>query len=424
MSAPAFRSLPNLKALFEQEAHLSLHFDGHPAGKCLLAVGARRSFMWDGTDSKSLAGLQNFLHPHGQATWAFGWLGYDIKNGIENLDSKRSSTAELPNLHWVEPRIVVEWGGHLEEPEIVWGAGEADAQSVLHAVKTSQDVVPDAPGIALKPRWDEGTYLQRAHRVKKHIQRGDIYEMNLCQEWYASLELPSVWDAFVRLYDRTQAPYAALVKAGEYHVLCGSPELFLRKRGKSLTSSPIKGTIRRGTTPEEDDALAHQLQNDPKERGENVMICDLVRNDLSRVAAPGTVSVPELFGIHRFRSVHQMISTVHCELQENKTVEDMLRATFPMGSMTGAPKIRAMQIIDELEASQRGVYSGSIGFFRPNGDFDLNVVIRSLIYNESKPLISMHVGGAITALSEPQREYEECLLKAQAMLKTLSDDAE
>jgi para-aminobenzoate synthetase component 1 len=215
-----------------------------------------------------------------------------------------------------------------------------------------------------------------------------------------------------------------LVKAGEYHVLCGSPELFLRKRGKSLTSSPIKGTIRRGTTPEEDDALAHQLQNDPKERGENVMICDLVRNDLSRVAAPGTVSVPELFGIHRFRSVHQMISTVHCELQENKTVEDILRATFPMGSMTGAPKIRAMQIIDELEASQRGVYSGSIGFFRPNGDFDLNVVIRSLIYNESKPLISMHVGGAITALSEPQREYEECLLKAQAMLKTLSDDAE
>ena len=198
-----------------------------------------------------------------------------------------------------------------------------------------------------------------------------------------------------------------------------SPELFLKRRDDQLISSPIKGTIRRGTTPEEDDELARQLQNDPKERGENVMICDLVRNDLSRVAQPGSVHVPELFGIHRFESVHQMISTVQCTVREDATTEDILRATFPMGSMTGAPKVRAMEIIDELEATQRGVYSGSVGFFRPNGDFDLNVVIRSLLYNAATPRISMHVGGAITSLSDPQSEYAECLLKAEAMMQTL-----
>ena len=154
------------------------------------------------------------------------------------------------------------------------------------------------------------------------------------------------------------------------------------------------------------------------------MICDLVRNDLSRIAKPGSVHVPELFGIHRFESVHQMISTVQCTLRDDVTTEAILRATFPMGSMTGAPKVRAMEIIDELEASRRGVYSGSVGFFEPNGDFDLNVVIRSLLYNASTPRISMHVGGAITSLSDPASEYAECLLKADAMMQTLNSDGE
>ena len=314
-------------------------------------------------------------------------------------------------------------GGERERAEVVHGSDEPEVAQLLDEIARPQPNVPEAPGISLLPRWEASTYLQRAHRVKKHIQLGDIYEMNLCQEWSADRELPSPWEAFVRLQQFTDPPYAALVKAGEYHVLCGSPELFLKKRGESLISSPIKGTIRRGNSPEEDDALARQLQNDPKERGENVMICDLVRNDLSRIAQPGSVQVPELFGIHRFRSVHQMISTVQCKLRSECTVEEILRATFPMGSMTGAPKIRAMEIIDELEGSQRGVYSGSVGFFRPNGDFDLNVVIRSILYNAAMPRISMHVGGAITSLSNPEKEYEECLLKAQAMLQTLQGDA-
>ena len=428
MAAPALRTLPNLKAIFERETHGSLYFDAHPEGSCYLALGARRSFTWDGTDSKSLEALQSFLHPEGSGTWAFGWLGYDLKNGIENLESKRSDSIGLPTMHWVEPRLVIAWGGDKPTFEIVHGQDEPDAADTLQLLTEASQAeaapLPPGPGIALKPRWDESTYLQRAHRVKKHIQRGDIYEMNLCQEWGANQTLESPWDAFVRLHHFTQPPYAALVKAGEFHVICGSPELFLKRRGDQLISSPIKGTIRRGSTPEEDDALAHQLQNDPKERGENVKICDLVRNDLSRIARPGTVHVPELFGIHRFESVHQMISTVQCTIRDAVTTEDILRATFPMGSMTGAPKVRAMEIIDELEASRRGVYSGSVGFFKPNGDFDLNVVIRSLLYNAAAPRISMHVGGAITSLSDPLSEYAECLLKAEAMMQTLKSDGE
>ena len=428
MAAPALRILPNLKPIFERETHASLYFDAHANGTCYLAIGARRSFTWDGTDYSSLSALQAFLHPEGAGTWAFGWLGYDLKNGIERLDSQRPDAIGLPILHWVEPRLVIAWGGDKTGCEIASGLNEPDAADTLQFVQTAcnaaAEALPPGPGIPLKPRWDESTYLQRAHRVKKHIQRGDIYEMNLCQEWSADEKLESPWDAFVRLHHFTQPPYAALVKAGEFHVICGSPELFLKRRSDQLISSPIKGTIRRGSTPEEDDVLAHQLQNDPKERGENVMICDLVRNDLSRIAKPGTVHVPELFGIHRFESVHQMISTVQCTLRGDVTTESILRATFPMGSMTGAPKVRAMRIIDELEASRRGVYSGSVGFFQPNGDFDLNVVIRSLLYNAATPRISMHVGGAITSLSDPVSEYAECLLKAEAMMQTLTADGE
>ncbi len=419
------RNLPDLSAWFEKEEHAILLYDEQPQGRCLFAIGARRSFTWGLEQKGCLEAWARFVQPKsGRSGWTFGWLGYDLKNIVESVESSRTDSAGFPVMHWIEPRIVVAWGGAHSQPEVLVGQNEPDAhaalESVLHhaAVKT-----PSSERISLRPRWDRSTYLQRVQRVKKHIQRGDVYELNLCQEWHGDGQLNNTWNAYVRLQRKTRAPYSALIKAGEFELLCGSPELFLKRRGRQITSSPIKGTIRRGRTVEEDDALAHQLYHDTKERAENVMICDLVRNDLSKIASPGSVHVPELFGIHRFQTVHQMISSVQCELAEGVDMVDIMKATFPMGSMTGAPKVRAMQLIDELEGTRRGIYSGSVGCIQPNGDFDLNVVIRSIATNRRTQRISMQVGGAITALSDPEREYEECLLKAEAMMETLNGHA-
>ena len=419
------QTLPDLSEWFEKEDHAFLYYDERAKGRCLFALGARRSFMWGLEQKGCLEAWSQFIEPTKKRSgWTFGWLGYDLKNVVENVHSRRTDSTGFPVMHWIEPRLVVAWGGPHKTPEILLGDQEPEAAAILTSISKSAPLeTPSSEGISLRPRWDQSTYLQRVQRVKKHIQQGDIYELNLCQEWHGDGQIKNTWDAFLRLQRKTQAPYSAFLKAREFELLCGSPELFLRKRGKKVTSSPIKGTIRRGKTQEEDDALAHQLYHDPKERAENVMICDLVRNDLSKIAAPGTVHVPELFGIHRFQTVHQMISSVQCELADGTEMIDIIKATFPMGSMTGAPKIRAMQISDELEGTRRGIYSGSVGYIQPDGDFDLNVVIRSIASNRRTERISMQVGGAITALSDPQREYEECLLKAEAMMETLNGHA-
>lgn len=418
-------TLPDLSQWFKKEDHAFLFYDERAHGRCLFALGARRSFMWGLEQKGCLEAWENFIKPKANRSgWTFGWLGYDLKNIVENVQSRRTDSAGFPVMHWIEPRIVIAWGGSHKEPEILIGNEEPEASAVLASISNpTPQKTPASEGISLRPRWDRSTYLQRVQRVKKHIQQGDIYELNLCQEWHGDGRIKNTWNAFLRLQRKTQAPYSAFIKAREFELLCGSPELFLRRRGRKIISSPIKGTVRRGKTQEEDDALAHQLFHDPKERAENVMICDLVRNDLSKIAASGTVNVPELFGIHRFQTVHQMISSVQCELAEGAEMIDIIKATFPMGSMTGAPKIRTMQIIDELEGTRRGIYSGSVGYIQPNGDFDLNVVIRSIAANRRTERISMQVGGAITAMSDPQSEYEECLLKAEAMMETLNGHA-
>jgi len=419
------RTLPNLSDWFEKEDHAFLLYDERSEGRCLFAIGARRSFTWGLEQDGCLEAWGRFIEQKpGRSGWTFGWLGYDLKNILEDVHSSRMDSAGFPVIHWIEPRIVVAWGGEHTEPELLVGKNEPDGKALLETISLPTNTeIPSSERISLRPRWDRSTYLQRVQRVKKHIQRGDIYELNLCQEWHGKGQLCNTWNAYLRLQRKTKAPYSALIKAGEFELLCGSPELFLKKRNRKITSSPIKGTIRRGETIEEDDALAHQLFHDTKERAENVMICDLVRNDLSKIAAPGSVNVPELFGIHRFQSVHQMISSVECELADGADMVDIIKATFPMGSMTGAPKVRTMQIIDDLEGTRRGIYSGSVGCIQPNGDFDLNVVIRSIASNRRTQRISMQVGGAITALSDPEREYEECLLKAEAMMETLNGHA-
>ncbi|HTL81233.1 MAG TPA: anthranilate synthase component I family protein [Bacteroidia bacterium] len=274
--------------------------------------------------------------------------------------------------------------------------------------------------IHLQARTPRAIYLSNVNKLISHIHRGDIYEINYCIEFFAENVSIDPLNVFLRLNELTKAPHACLYKCGDAWLLCASPERFLKKTGKKIISQPIKGTRPRGKTPEEDERLKTELKNDPKEISENVMIVDLVRNDLSRIADKGSVNVDELCGIYSFESVHQMISTVSADVREDVSFEEIIRATFPMGSMTGAPKFRAMQLIDEFEDMNRGIYSGSVGVIQPNGDFDLNVVIRSIEYNSKTGYLSVKVGSAITANCDPEKEYEECLVKAQPMLRALN----
>ncbi|RZK35672.1 MAG: anthranilate synthase component I family protein, partial [Hymenobacter sp.] len=262
--------------------------------------------------------------------------------------------------------------------------------------------------------------LRAVEHVREDILNGEVYELNLCQEFYAEGVALDPVAAFWRLNAASPAPYAGFLRHHDHYLLCASPECFLTKQQKSITSQPIKGTRRRGATPAADEQQRLALLHDEKERAENLMIVDLVRNDLARVARTGTVHVPELFGTYGFRHVWQLISTVQAELRPGVNLADILRATFPMGSMTGAPKVRAMQLIEHYEASRRGLYSGSFGYVDAKGDFAFNVVIRSLQYRADTGYLSLQVGSAITYDSVPAHEYQECLLKAQGVLEALS----
>jgi len=252
-----------------------------------------------------------------------------------------------------------------------------------------------------------------------HINRGDIYVTNFCQEFFAEDAIIDPVNVFLQLSQISPNPFASFFKWKDNYILGASPERFLAKRGDKLISQPIKGTAKRGKTEAEDEAIKQELRNHTKELQENVMIVDLVRNDLTRSAKPGTVKTEALFEIHSFNQLHQMISTIVCNLREDVSPVEALKNTFPMGSMTGAPKISAMQLMEQNERSRRGVYSGAIGYFSPDNDFDFNVVIRSLLYNAAEKYISFHAGSAITFHADPGKEYDECLLKAKAIMAVL-----
>ena len=358
----------------------------------------------------SLAGLEAALPGLGPRC---GFITYDIKNDIEALTSDNFSGLSWPMLHFFTPQTWLYWRN--EQVEI-----HGQTTGILDAILAQ--LVPAAPAPlvpALRPRLPKTDYLKAVATIREDILNGEVYELNLCQEFYAENVVLAPVDVFWRLMAASPAPFAGFVRWHDHFLLCASPERFLAHRGPQLISQPIKGTIRRGTTPAEDEQQRQTLLHDEKERAENLMIVDLVRNDLARVAQTGTVRVPELFGLYPFRHLWQMISTVTADLRPDTSLAAILRATFPMGSMTGAPKIRAMQLIEYYENSRRGLYSGSIGYVWPNGQFDFNVVIRSLQYRQDTGYLSFQVGSAITFDSDPEREYEECLLKAKALLEVL-----
>ena len=371
----------------------------------LLAVAAAGAA---GVDS--LAGLAEPMPEQGPRC---GFLTYDVKNDIEELTSHNFAGLSWPSLHFFEPQTWLYWRD--EQVEIHGQTAGILEQILARAVP----VVPAPQVPVMCSRMAKAAYLRAVEAIREDILSGEVYELNLCQEFYAENVTLAPVDVFWRLMAASPAPFAGFVRWHDQFLLCASPERFVARQGSRLASQPIKGTVRRGATPAEDEQQRLALLNDEKERAENLMIVDLVRNDLARVAQTGTVRVPELFGLYPFRHLWQMISTVTADLRPGTGLADVLRATFPMGSMTGAPKIRAMQLIEHYENSRRGLYSGSIGYVWPSGDFDFNVVIRSLQYRQDTGYLSFQVGSAITYDSDPEREYEECLLKAKALLEVL-----
>jgi para-aminobenzoate synthetase component 1 len=373
----------------------------------LVALGAEETV---NTQKGGLEALKQTLLDNTE--WWFGSLSYELKSETESVSSPTQPYVSWPSLCFVKPKVVLE----CTTSGCVFLKGKEYESLLANATKIA---TPKEAPIVLEPILSEDQYMKALTQVREYLQRGDIYEVNYCQEFRGEGRLNSPWNVFVSLDKKTEAPHAAYVQLNHLHLLCASPERYMKREGNKLMSQPIKGTIKRGKTAVEDDALKMQLRLSEKEQAENVMIVDLVRNDLSRIATRGSVQVEELFGTYSFKTVHHLISTVTAEVDASIGLADVLRASFPMGSMTGAPKVRAMQIADELEISARGIYSGAVGYVAPNGDFDFNVVIRSLVYDHQQEKISLHVGGAITMQSSFESEYQECLLKAEAARSVL-----
>jgi para-aminobenzoate synthetase component I len=360
-------------------------------------------------------GLRNWLNQ--KQDWLFGHLNYDLKNEVEQLSSAHPDGVGFPDVYFFQPAIVIRQKG--KQIEILsTSVAPGDIFNEISSMPLRLHRVKDELNIC--QRFSKEEYLQAIEKLRQHILRGDCYEINFCQEFFAENAVIDPLDVYHLLAELSPTPFGGFYKLNDKFLLCASPERFLQKKGDKIISQPIKGTIKRNTADAgADQLLKQQLHNSGKDRSENVMVVDLVRNDLSRVCKEGSVHVEELYGIYTFPQVHQMVSTIAGELEDQVDLVDILRATFPMGSMTGAPKVRVMQLAEQYERTKRGIYSGAIGYITPGKDFDFNVVIRSIMYNASRKYLSYQVGGGITFLSDPEKEYEECLLKAEAIKKVL-----
>lgn len=327
----------------------------------------------------------------------FGFVSYDLKNDIEDLSSNNPESMDFPTVLLVSPQ-------------------KTKPLELDHLTPST------LPKIKFEARVSREEYITKVESLQEHIRCGDFYEINYCIEFYAEdIRNLDMFEVYLNLNKLSPVPFSSFIKYKEFFIASASPERFLKKTGNKLISQPIKGTARRNITNlSEDEKIKNELLHSPKERAENLMIVDLVRNDLNRCSTIGSVKVDELFGIYSFPQVHQMISTISCTLKEDISFVDILKNTFPMGSMTGAPKIKTMEMIEKYENSRRGVFSGTIGHIKPNQDFDFNVVIRSIFYNAKTGTLSFQVGSAITLDSNPVAEYEECLLKAKAILEIFS----
>lgn len=348
--------------------------------------------------------------------YMFGYLSYDLKNEVEDLFSSNNDFLNFPLLHFFIPEFV--FISKNREIEFLYN-GAIDPCLVMEEIENI-DIYNSTSNTELNSRISKNEYIRIISNIKDYIRRGDIYEVNFCQEFYNENITIDPYCVYLNLREISPVPFGAFYRIDDKYLMGASPERFLKKIGSKLISQPIKGTVKRGNNDEEDKQYISDLKSSAKERAENIMITDLVRNDLSRSATKGSVCVEELCGIYTYPQVHQMITTISSNLSSDIDMIDAIKMAWPMGSMTGAPKVSAMRIIEDIESTKRGVYSGSIGYIAPNKDFDFNVVIRSMIYNSDNRYLSCIFGSAITMLSEAENEYEECILKAKAINSVLN----
>lgn len=390
--------------------------DQHSRYACLLAVNAVHIISWS---DKDVLDELNQWHTQNR-DWLFGHICYDYKNQLEQkLSSKHHAKHHYAPLHFFCPEIVCYINA--QQSELCIESLGPSPEDIFEAISSSLPFTPALlPSLQFQQRTERSAYLQTIDRLRQHIYNGDCYEINYCCESFCEAAAINAPDVFYRLNTLSPAPFAAYYRLHKQYMMCASPERYLYKKGNRVLSQPIKGTARRGEHAEEDNLMKKRLRNSRKEQAENVMIVDLTRNDLARSCETGSVKMDELFGIYTFPQVHQMISTVSGTLRTDMHFTDAIRYSFPMGSMTGAPKMKVMQLIDEYELSRRELFSGTVGYITPDTDFDFNVIIRSLFYNEETRYLSYQTGGAITYDSDPLQEWEEMRLKAWALERIFS----
>lgn len=372
----------------------------------IIGWGKLDSFVCSAENPNHFLFLDQWLNKH--PDWRMGYINYDLKNQIEpSLCRKEKNTLSSDLIYFFVPEIVFIAKNNQIEAHYFPGT------DIPVYVRSSDKTL--FPSLNFSIQTDKDTYLQKISYLKGRIVAGDFYEINYCIEWQSDEPLDNAAAAYLGLQQSLQAPFSCYFQLDGIHLICNSPERFLKKSGCTLISQPIKGTSSRFAQADLDQQSRERLKNE-KDLTENVMIVDLVRNDLSQVAEKGSVKVSELAETYTFPQVHQLISTIECRLAENVSFTDILKATFPMGSMTGAPKISAMNHAEETETMHRDIYSGTVGYITPEGDFDFNVVIRSLLHFSEKQKSYIRAGGAITIDSDPEAEWNECHLKAERLI--------
>ena len=406
-------------SFFRKKFSIFCLFDNHgyefdKSYECIAGAGVIKSIAV--INAPGLNKLDKFRKENQE--WIFGHLAYDVKNEIENFESSNADGIHFPDIHFFIPEIVI----ILKKNEVEIGTGQAhDAQKIYdEIVSCGLGEGPVCITPSLKSRFSRNEYIDTVKKLQQHLLRGDCYEINFCQEFYAGNTVIDPFDVYRKLSILSPGPFAAFYKYQDKYLICASPERFLKKTGKTIISQPMKGTAKRiAGDVTADEQQKKDLLNNEKERSENNMVVDLVRNDLAKICEEGSVHVKDFLKIYAFPQVHQMISTIQGDLKGGIPLSEIFLATFPMGSMTGAPKKRVMELIEKYEKTKRGLFSGTVGYINPDGDFDFNVVIRSVLYNKSNKYISIQAGSAITFKSIPENEYEECLLKVAAIKKAL-----